>query len=124
MNKTYKYINQQGVEVFVKCTRLEYLYLKLNYGINGLTIEEYKEYKKASLSYLAYSSHNELTAAKLKQQKAEADDFKKKWVNEIKLLTQAQNQISFLLSILTKDQVEEFEEYLKTSKPTLILEFY
>lgn len=124
MNKTYKYINQQGVEVFVKCTRLEYLSLKLNYGINGLTIEEYKEYKKASLSYLAYNENNELTAAKLQQQKTEADDFKKKWVDEIKLRTQAQNQVSFLLSILTEDQVEEFEEYLKTSKPTLILEAY
>lgn len=122
MNQTYRYINQQGDEVFVKCTRLEYLSLKLNYGINGLTIEEYKEYKKASLSYLAYSSHNELTAAKLQQQKTEADDFKKKWVNEMKLRTKAENEISFLVNLLTDDQMAEFEEYLKTSKPTLIME--
>lgn len=122
MNKTYRYINQQGVEVFVKCSRLEYLSLKLNYGINGLTIEEYKEYKKASLSYLAYSENNELTAAKLQQQKTEADDFKKKWVDEMKLRTKAENEISFLVNLLTDDQIAKFKEYLKTSKPTLIRE--
>lgn len=123
MNQIYRYINQQGNEVFVKCTRLEYLHLKLNYGINGLTIEEYREYKKASLSYLAYSDMG-LEGVKLQQQRNEANEFKKKWVDEMELRTQAQNQISFLLSILTKDQMAEFEEYLKTSKPTLILEAY
>lgn len=120
MKQTYRYINQQGSEVFVKCTRLEYLFLKLNYGINGLTIEEYREYKKASLSYLAYSDNTGLEAAKLQNQKNEADEFKKKWVDEMKLRVKAENEISFLVNILTKDQMVEFEEYLKTSKPTLI----
>lgn len=38
----------------------------------------------------------------------------------MKLRTKAENEISFLVNILTKDQMAEFEEYLKTSKPTLI----
>ena len=32
----------------VYCTRLDYLFLKLYYDINGLTSEEYEEYKAAA----------------------------------------------------------------------------
>ena len=32
----------------VYCTRLDYLFLKLYYDINGLTSEEYEEYKAAT----------------------------------------------------------------------------
>lgn len=32
--------------VEVMCTRYEYLFLKLCYDVNGLTPEEYAEYKK------------------------------------------------------------------------------
>ena len=32
----------------VYCTRLDYLFLKLYYDINGLTSEEYEEYKEAT----------------------------------------------------------------------------
>ena len=32
----------------VCCTRLDYLFLKLYYDINGLTPEEYEEYKAAT----------------------------------------------------------------------------
>ena len=33
-------------KVEVMCTRYEYLFLKLCYDVNGLTPEEYTEYKK------------------------------------------------------------------------------
>lgn len=36
----YEYINTLGATIKVRCTYKEYLYLKLNYGANGLTEEE------------------------------------------------------------------------------------
>jgi hypothetical protein len=36
----YEYINSLGSTIKVRCTYKEYLYLKLNYGANGLTEEE------------------------------------------------------------------------------------
>lgn len=36
----YEYINSLGATIKVRCTYKEYLYLKLNYGANGLTEEE------------------------------------------------------------------------------------
>lgn len=41
----YKYTSN-GKEQEVGCTYWQYLFLKLTYGDNGLTDEEYKEYKK------------------------------------------------------------------------------
>lgn len=42
---SYKYTNKLGVERIVNCTYKEYLFIKLNYGLEGLTDEEYKLYK-------------------------------------------------------------------------------
>lgn len=36
----YEYLNKKGATMRVSCTYKEYLYLKLNYGANGLTEEE------------------------------------------------------------------------------------
>lgn len=36
----YEYINSLSATIKVRCTYKEYLYLKLNYGANGLTKEE------------------------------------------------------------------------------------
>lgn len=41
----YEYINSLGATMRVRCTYKEYLYLKLNYGADGLSEEEYEIYK-------------------------------------------------------------------------------
>lgn len=41
----YEYVNSLGATMRVNCTYKEYLFLKLNYGINGLTEHEYELYK-------------------------------------------------------------------------------
>lgn len=41
----YEYINDFGATMRVRCTYKEYLYLKLNYGADGLSAEEYEIYK-------------------------------------------------------------------------------
>ena len=42
---TYEYVNDLGATMRVRCTYKEYLYLKLNYGADGLSEEEYEIYK-------------------------------------------------------------------------------
>lgn len=44
----YEYTNRLGVTKRVCTTYKNYLFLKLNYGIDGLTEEEYKLYKTMS----------------------------------------------------------------------------
>lgn len=41
----YEYVNDFGATMRVRCTYKEYLYLKMCYGVNGLTESEYKLYK-------------------------------------------------------------------------------
>jgi hypothetical protein len=41
----YEYVNPFGATMRVRCTYKEYLYLKMCYGVNGLTESEYKLYK-------------------------------------------------------------------------------
>lgn len=41
----YEYVNSFGATMRVRCTYKEYLYLKMCYGVNGLTESEYKLYK-------------------------------------------------------------------------------
>lgn len=41
----YEYVNSFGATMRVRCTYKEYLYLKMCYGVNGLTELEYKLYK-------------------------------------------------------------------------------
>lgn len=41
----YEYINSLGATMRVRCSYKEYLYLKLTYGVNGLSDEEYEIYK-------------------------------------------------------------------------------
>lgn len=41
----YEYINSLGATMKVRCTYKEYLFLKLNYGADGLTDEELKLYE-------------------------------------------------------------------------------
>ncbi|MBQ2046581.1 MAG: hypothetical protein II260_05260 [Muribaculaceae bacterium] len=41
----YEYVNGFGATMRVRCTYKEYLYLKLNYGADGLSEEEYEIYK-------------------------------------------------------------------------------
>ena len=49
MKKIYYYTSRNtGERRKVYCTRLDYLFLKLYYDINGLTPEEYEEYKAAT----------------------------------------------------------------------------
>lgn len=40
----YEYVNSFGATMRVKCTYKEYLYLKMNYGLDGLTKEECEIY--------------------------------------------------------------------------------
>lgn len=40
----YEYVNSFGATMRVRCTYKEYLYLKLTYGADGLSIEEYELY--------------------------------------------------------------------------------
>ena len=42
---TYEYVNDFGATMRVRCTYKEYLFLKLNYGKDGLSEEEYEIYK-------------------------------------------------------------------------------
>lgn len=44
----YEYTNRLGVTNKCRCTYKEYLFLKLNYGIDGLTEEEDKIYQTIS----------------------------------------------------------------------------
>ena len=47
--QTYYYISRNtGERRKVYCTRLDYLFLKLYYDIDGLTPDEYEEYKAAT----------------------------------------------------------------------------
>lgn len=49
MKKTYYYTSKNtGKRKKVCCTRSEFLYIKLCYDINGLTPDEYEEYKAAT----------------------------------------------------------------------------
>ena len=49
MKKTYHYTSKNtGKRETVCCTRSEFLYIKLCYDINGLTPDEYEEYKAAT----------------------------------------------------------------------------
>jgi hypothetical protein len=41
----YEYVNDFGATMRVRCTYKEYLYLKLNYGADGLSEEEFEIYK-------------------------------------------------------------------------------
>lgn len=41
----YEYVNSFGVTMRVRCTYKEYLFLKMNYGRDGLTEQEYELYK-------------------------------------------------------------------------------
>lgn len=41
----YEYVNDFGATMRVICTYKEYLYLKLNYGADGLSEEEFEIYK-------------------------------------------------------------------------------
>lgn len=41
----YEYVNSLGATMRVRCTYKEYLYLKMCYGVNGLTESEYELYK-------------------------------------------------------------------------------
>lgn len=41
----YEYVNDFGSTMRVRCTYKEYLYLKLNYGADGLSEEEFELYK-------------------------------------------------------------------------------
>lgn len=41
----YEYINSLGATMKVRCTYKEFLLLKLNYGADGLSEEEYEIYK-------------------------------------------------------------------------------
>lgn len=81
MNQTYKYINHHGNEVTVHCTKLEFLTLKLYYGITGLTTVEYQEYKELTSQYY----HKNPTILRL------------------------ENEVSNLINILTEEQLEEFQ---------------
>lgn len=40
----YEYVNSFGATMRVRCTYKEYLYLKLTYGADGLSVEEYEIY--------------------------------------------------------------------------------
>ena len=47
--QTYNYTSKNtGKREKVCCTRSEYLYMKLCYDVNGLTPDEYEEYKAAT----------------------------------------------------------------------------
>lgn len=41
----YEYVNSFGATMRVRCTFKEYLFLKMNYGADGLSEEEYGIYK-------------------------------------------------------------------------------
>ena len=41
----YEYVNDFGATMRVRCTYKEFLYLKLTYGADGLSAEEYEIYK-------------------------------------------------------------------------------
>lgn len=84
--QTYKYITKEGNENTVQCTRFEYLFLKLNYGINGLTPKEYLEYKQ--LSKIVDKSE------------------KLRYPGYIEYL---ENQVSILIELLTEDQLTQYQ---------------
>lgn len=42
---TYEYVNDFGATMRVRCTYKEFLFLKMNYGIDELNEEEYEIYK-------------------------------------------------------------------------------
>ena len=88
--QTYQYTTKQGNENTVHCTKLEYLYLKLNYGINGLTPREYLEYKQ--LSNLVIQSEE---------------------LRYPKYIEYLENQIGILIELLTDDQLSQFLSYLE-----------
>ena len=49
MKKTYYYTSKNtGKREAVCCTRSEFLYIKLYYDVNGLSIDEFEEYKAAT----------------------------------------------------------------------------
>lgn len=49
MKKTYYYTSKNtGKREKVCCTRSEFLYIKLCYDVNGLSIDEFEEYKAAA----------------------------------------------------------------------------
>ena len=48
LKQTYHYTSKNtGKRETVCCTRNEYLYMKLCYDVNGLSLDEFKEYKAA-----------------------------------------------------------------------------
>lgn len=91
--QTYQYTTKQGNENTVHCTKLEYLYLKLNYGINGLTPKEYLEYKQ--LSNLVTQSEE---------------------LRYPKYIEYLENQVSFLIELLTEDQLTQFQNQQEQNK--------
>ena len=91
--QTYQYTTKQGNESTVHCTKLEYLYLKLNYGINGLTPREYQEYKQ--LSNLAIQSEE---------------------LRYPKYIEYLENQVSILIELLTEDQLTQYQNQQEQNK--------
>lgn len=90
----YQYTTKQGNESStVHCTRLEYLYLKLNYGINGLTPKEYLEYKQ--LSNLVTQSEE---------------------LRYLKYIEYLENQVSILIELLTEDQLTQYQNHQEQNK--------
>lgn len=47
--RSYVYVDTDGKIQEVYCTRRDYLFLKMCYGADGLSVEEYKEYKSLSV---------------------------------------------------------------------------
>ena len=91
--RPYQYTTKQGNESTVHCTKLEYLYLKLNYGINGLTPREYHEYKQ--LSNLATQSED---------------------LRYPQYIEYLENQVSILIELLTEDQLTQYQNQQEQNK--------
>lgn len=91
--RTYQYTTKQGNESTVHCTKLEYLYLKLNYGINGLTSREYQEYKQ--LSNLATQSED---------------------LRYPQYIEYLENQVGILIELLTEDQLTQYQNQQEQNK--------
>lgn len=43
--RSYVYVNTEGKVQEVFCSRRDFLFLKFHYGVDGLSAEEYAEYK-------------------------------------------------------------------------------
>ena len=104
--QTYNYTTKEGNENTVHCTRLEYLFLKLNYGIDGLTPREYLEYKQLSSEN---NGSRDFLKTWIKAQKTEINQ-KDGYIKYLEM------EVSFLIELLTEDQLTQYQNHQEQNK--------